>query len=65
MHKEGITNTQIPVRPIIANTNSPTAKLAGFLGKCLTNNLGIVSDKHLSSTEQFAERVKTQLMGVY
>ena len=58
-HKPGITNTQIPVRPIISNTKSPTSKLAGFLGKCLTNNLGVISNKHVSSVEQFAERVKT------
>ena len=58
-HKDGITPTSIPVRPIISNTNSPTSTLASYLGKCLTNNLGVVSDKHLRSTEDFANFVKS------
>ena len=53
-HKEGITETNIPVRPIISNSQSPTSNLAGYLGKILTRNLGQVSDKHLKSTEDFA-----------
>ena len=58
-HKDGITPTSIPVRPIISNTNSPTSTLASYLGKCLTNNLGVVSDKHLRSTEDFANFIKS------
>ena len=56
-HKEGITPTSIPVRPIISNTNSPTDALASYLGHNLTNNLGVVSDKHIGSTEDFANFV--------
>ena len=57
VHKEGVSETHIPVRPIVSNTNSPTSNLASYLGKNLTNNLGIVSDKHIASTEQFAQTV--------
>ena len=57
-HKSNITEDSIPVRPIISNTNSPTSNLASFLGKCLTKNLGVVSNKHLGSTETFANFVK-------
>ena len=57
-HKDGITPTFIPARPIISNTHSPTSALASYLGKCLTNNLGVVSDKHLRSTEDFANFVR-------
>ena len=58
-HKDGITPTDIPVRPIISNSNAPTAPMAAFLGKRLTNNLGLVSDKHIKSTEEFSEFIKT------
>ena len=57
-HKEGITNTHIPVRPIISNTRSPTSVLASYLGKQLTSKLGQVSSKHLGSSEKFASYVK-------
>ena len=50
-HKSNITHTNIPVRPVISNTKSPTFVLASFLGKRLSGNLGLVSDKHLKSTE--------------
>ena len=46
-HKPGITSENIPGRPIVSNINSPTARLASYLGKCLTSVLGEVSDKHL------------------
>ena len=52
-HKYEITPTSIPVRPIILNTKSNTSALASYLGRSLTNNLGVVSDKHLRSTEVF------------
>ena len=58
-HKEGITHTHIPVRPIIDNTNAPTGPIASYLGQNLTKNLGIVSEKHVRSTEHFAENIKT------
>ena len=32
--------------------------LAKYLGKCLTNNLGEVSSKHIKSTEDFADFIK-------
>ena len=57
-HKEGVTPNFIPVRPIISNTNSPTSTLASYLGENLTKNLGLVSDKHLRSTEDFANFIK-------
>ena len=57
-HKEGITNTHIPVRPIISNTKSPTSVLALYLGKQLTSMLGQVSSKHLGSSEKFASFIK-------
>ena len=48
----------IPVRPIISNSNSPTSVLASYLDKCLTKNLGQVSNKHIGSTEEFADFIK-------
>ena len=57
-HKEGVTPISIPVRPIISNTKSPTEALASYLGKNLTKNLGLVSDKHLRSPEEFANFIK-------
>ena len=57
-HKSDITHTHIPVRPIISNVKSPTYALASYLGKCLTSNLGQVSNKHIESTEEFASFVK-------
>ena len=53
-HKPGVTQTNIPVRPIVSNVGSPTSPLASYLGRCLTSMLGEVSDKHLKSTEDFA-----------
>ena len=57
-HKSGITPTNIPVRPIISNSNAPTSPLASYLGKCLTEHLGQISDKHVRSTEEFADFMK-------
>ena len=57
-HKPGITHTQIPVRPVISNIDAPTSVLAKYLGKCLTANLGLVSNKHVKSTEDFANFTK-------
>ena len=57
-HKNGVTESHIPVRPIISNSNAPTSVLASYLGKNLTKNLGIVSDKHIGSTEEFADFTK-------
>ena len=57
-HKDGVTPTNIPARPIVSNINSPTSRLASYLGRCLTSNLGVVSDKHLKSTEDFANFIK-------
>ena len=57
-HKPDITQTDIPVRPIVSNINSPTSPLASYLGKCLTSMLGEVSDKHLKSTEEFANFIE-------
>ena len=58
VHKEGVTQTNIPVRPIVSNTNSPTSNLAAYLGKHLTKQLGEVSEKHVRSVEEFATCMK-------
>ena len=58
-HKPGVTHLHCPVRPIVSNTDSPTAALASFLGKTLSKNLGEVSGKHVGSVEQFAERMRS------
>ena len=57
-HKSNITHTNIPVRPVISNTKSPTSVLASFLGKRLSGNLGLVSDKHLKSAEDFSNFIQ-------
>ena len=57
-HKSGITETFIPVRPLISNIDSPTSIMASYLGSRLTNLLGVVSDRHLKSTEDFSNFVK-------
>ena len=57
-HKPGVTHTHCPVRPIVSNTNAPTAPLASYLGHTLTKNLGKVSGKHIGSVEQFAARMR-------
>ena len=57
-HKSGITPNFIPVRPIVSNVNSPTSVLAKYLGRCLTQNLGQVSSKHIRSTEEFASFIQ-------
>ena len=54
VHKEGVTQENIPVRPIVSNTASPTSNLAGYLGKHLTSQLGEVSEKYVGSVEKFA-----------
>ena len=58
VHKEGVTQENIPVRPIVSNTASPTSNLAGYLGKHLTSQLGEVSEKHVGSVEKFAACIK-------
>ena len=59
VHKEGVTETHIPVRPIVSNSSSPTSNLASYLGKNLTSKLGLVSSKHIGSTEQFARAIQS------
>ena len=46
------------MRPIIRNTNSPTAPVAKYLGDRLTQVLGQVSGAHIRSTEEFANFTK-------
>ena len=62
-HKTFTNENTIPVRPIISNTNSPTSVLASYLGKDLTKNLGLVSNKHIGSTEEFATFIKNCTTG--
>lgn len=54
-HKEG---PNIKVRPIVSNVNSPTTKLAWFLGKAISTLLDTVPT-HLKSSSELMERIKS------
>jgi hypothetical protein len=52
------TKPNVPLRPIIANINTPTYKLAKWLSKLLSPALGKVSGSHIINNVDFVEKVK-------
>lgn len=47
----------IPLRPIISNTNSVTFRLSSWLSKTLSSLVGTISDSHLRNSEDFVSRI--------
>ena len=47
------------VRPVISNCNAPHSRSSKFAARTLSNYVGILSDAHIRSTRDFAEKMRS------